>query len=209
MSDTAIAAADQLLGELATSPRTPPAETMGRLKKVSYTHKALIDLIIEHPEMTQNQLAAHFGYSPAWISNILASDAFQNAMAGRREEIIDPAIKATIEERFRALVIRSLAVLEEKLAKPAVSDQVAIRCAELGAKALGVGGHAPPPAPKETAAERLERLATRLLELQPQGRVINGEAEVVARDSEPRPAAASGVGGFHSDEVRGSQPHGG
>jgi len=153
---------------------------MGRLQKCSYTHDALIDLIISNPEMTQNHLAAHFGYTPPWISNILASDAFQEKMAARREEIIDPELKATIEERFRALVIRSLQVLQEKLNAPQVSDLVALRAAELGAKALGVGGHAAPK-PQEASSDRLERLATRLVALQSRTRerVIDGEVQVL------------------------------
>lgn len=157
------------------------APTMGRLAKVRYTHEALIDLIIAHPEMTQNQLAAYFGYTPSWISNILASDALQAKMAARREEIVDPELKATIEERFRALAIQSLRVLQDKLNAPQVSDNVALRAAELGAKALGIGGHAVPK-PPEFSADRLERLAERLVLLQGgiRARVIEGEVLVTA-----------------------------
>lgn len=138
---------------------------MGNLKRVSYTHKAMVDLILENPGMDQNQIAAYFGYTPGWISSILASDAFQAQMAARREEIIDPELRATIEERFRALIIQSLTVLKAELSKPAVKPEVALRAAELGAKALGIGGHAPqkPPAPD---ADRLLKLSERLVTLQ-------------------------------------------
>lgn len=162
----ALKAGDQLLSELVQTPPAPAAKapTMGNLKRCSYTHDALIDLIIEHPELDQNHLAAHFGYTPGWISNILAADAFQERMALRKGEIIDPVLKATIEERFRALTIRSLEVLQQKLNAATVSDNVALRAAELGAKALGVGGHA---VPKVTpATDRLEKLAERLVGLQ-------------------------------------------
>ena len=181
-TEAAFQSADQLLGELKSVPVPAHAPTMGRLQKCSYTHDALIDLIIQNPEMTQNALAAHFGDTAGWISNILASDAFQEKMAARREEIIDPELKATIEERFRALVIRSLQVLQEKLNGPRVSDAVAIRAAELGAKALGIGGHAVPKA-TESSNDRLARLAQRLLALQPQkGVTISGEATKVIEE---------------------------
>ena len=163
--------ADVLLGEIEVS---PPKATA--IAKVSYSHEAMIDLILSNPGIKQIDLAAHFGYSAPWVSRIIASDAFQAQMASRREEIVDPAIKATLEERFRALVIQSLFILEEKLNKPAaqVPDQVALRCVELGAKALGVGGHAPtPPAP---AGDRLSILAERLIILQgntKQERIVN------------------------------------
>jgi hypothetical protein len=161
----ALEAGDQLLEELRSDQRPSTAPTMGRLQKVRYTHEAMIDFIIENPGVSQDHLAAHFGFTPSWISNILASDSFQTAMARRKEEVVDPYLKASIEERFRALVIKSLDVLQAKLEAPVVSDQVALRAAELGAKALGIGGHAqaPPPRPDE---DRLERLAGRLLALQ-------------------------------------------
>ena len=169
-----------MVQELATPTVKTPAETMGRLQKLSYSHKAMIDLILEHPDWDQNKIAGAFGYTPSWVSNILASEAFQAQMASRREEIIDPALKASIEERFRALVIQSLAVLQKKLEQPVVSDNVALRAAELGAKALGIGGHAPPKAPVVNE-NRLLELAANLEKLQRRSteRTIDGEATVI------------------------------
>ena len=172
MSDKeALNAADTLLTELqgGSFKRDPsPAPTMGRLQKVSYSHEAMIDLIIKSEgRMTQNELAAYFGYTPGWISNILASDAFQAAMAQRRDEIIDPVIRASIKERLDALVHQSLTVLMHKLSAPQVSDTVALRALELGVRARGDGGFAPP---KPTEGDRLERLANRLIDLQGRAR---------------------------------------
>lgn len=176
-SAAALVVGDALLAELEGKPaKTSQAATMGRLQKCSYTHDALIDLIIQNPTWTQNQFAAEFGYTAGWLSNILASDAFQVKMAVRREEIVDPQIKASMKERFAALAIQSLKVLQDKLNSTDVSATVALRAAELGAKALGLGGHAVP-APAVPQMDRLERLADRLVALNsPQReRVINGE----------------------------------
>lgn len=138
-----------------------------RPPKIRYTHEAMADLILENPWISQNQLAAHFGYSPAWISTVITSDGFQSFLAARRGELIDPELRLTLEERFRALTVQSLRVLQEKLAKPAdqVSEQLALRAAELGAKSLGVGAHAPPP-PAPNPAEYLPAIAERLMRLQ-------------------------------------------
>ncbi len=177
----ALQAGDQLITELKNAPApASKAPTMGNLKRCSYTHEAMIELIIQHPEMTQDQLAAHFGYTPGWISNVLASDAFQLRMADRREQVIDPVLKASIEERFKALTIRSLEVLMNKLSQPQISDTVALRAAELGARALGVGGHKPPEAP---ATDRLEKLAERLLQLQAgvRERVVEGQVLAIEK----------------------------
>lgn len=194
-----MAAGDELLAELAAPVRAgEQAATMGRLQKCSYTHKAMVDLIIEHPEYSQNQLAHHFGYTPGWISNVLASDAFQEQLEARKELIIDPALKATITERFRALTIRSLEILHEKLNKPNVSDTVVLRSVELGAKALGVGGNAPPQK-VESSADRLERLAARLENL---NRPVQGAVyENAIQDAEVIPTSQGGQGQPHPGQV--------
>ena len=139
------------------------APTMGNLDKVRYSHVDMIDFIITNPRTTQNDLAARYGYSVGWVSNVMASDAWQSAMAARREEIVDPVLKMNLEERFRAVTTRSLERLMEKLDAPVVSDQVVLKAVELGAKAMGLGGIAPPSAP---AMDSLERLANRLIDLQ-------------------------------------------
>lgn len=205
-SEAALKSADDLITELqgggmARAPSNAP--TMGNLKKVSYTHEALIELIIENPMMDQNHLAAHFGYTPGWISNILASEAFQARMALRREEIIDPRLKASMKELFEGLARQSLEVLHKKLSQEQVSENVAIRCAELGAKALGIGGHAPP-APTTPAADRLARLAERLVTLLPSKseRVINGEVTVLEAEIIGQPGKEAGA----DRSVQGSQP---
>lgn len=154
---------------------------MAQIQTLSYTHDAMIDLIIAEPAISQAQLAAHFGYTPAWICQVVNSDAFQAMLAKRRAEVINPELSASVEERFRAVTSRGLQVLQEKLSLPAsaVPDNLALKAVELGAKALAVGGNAPPEPPG-----RLERLASRLLALQagPQlnlERIIDAEVQVV------------------------------
>lgn len=147
-----------------------PAPTMGKLQRVKYSHDAMIDLILTRPGITQTEIAATYGYTPAWVSNIIASDAFQAKLADRREQFIDPVIKASIEERLKGLVVRSIAVLNEKLDQPQVSDKVALRALELGAKGLGIGGHAP----QKPTTVNLYNLKERLLAIR--GEVYPGEA---------------------------------
>jgi hypothetical protein len=157
------------------------AATMGGLAKIGYSHADMIDYIIANPGVSQGALAARYGYSQGWVCNVMASDAWQAAMAARRAEIVDPSLMATVDERFRGLTILSLQRLQEKLEAPQVSDQVVLRAVELGARALGVGGNAPPPPP---AADHLAQLANRLIDLQSKvrnniGATYHGEATVV------------------------------
>jgi hypothetical protein len=147
--------------------------------KIRYSHEAVIDMLIVEPGVTQREIASRIGYSESWLSTVMCSDAFQARLAERREEVVDPLVKMTLQERFRALTTRGLDVLQEKLSGPAslVPDNLALRAVELGAKAGSIGGfgnaapiYTPPP------ADYLEQLKTRLLDLQRQCRPpIEGE----------------------------------
>ena len=177
---------DELNAEIAAAPKQAIA-------KVSYTHDGMIDTIIANPMISQGQLAAHYGYSQSWICQVMASDAFQARMATRREEVLDPVIRASVEERFKALVIRSQEILLEKLALPAqqVPDNLVLRTVEVASRALGYGAkqEAQPPAP---TYDRLDQLGDRLINLLDKQRsVINGQA-VEAQVTYPQGGPESG-----------------
>ena len=140
-----------------------------RPPKMRYSHRDMIDFLIANPGISQNAIAARYGYSASWVSVVMSSDAFQSALAARREEIVDPALLTSTAERFKALTEKSLEILMLKLSKPQVSDAVALRAVELGAKAMGLGGNAPPPR-AEVPVDHLERLAQRLVALQSSAR---------------------------------------
>lgn len=154
---------DELMAEMAQDGQ--PARAI-EIQKVRYSHDAMIDILVTNPWVHQNHLAAHFGYSPAWISTVMATDMFKAKLAQRREEIVDPELRATLEERFRGVIEQSLRVLQQKLSAPTVPDNLVLRAAELGAKALGLGGHSAPPPPPPDATDALNRLSDRLLALQ-------------------------------------------
>lgn len=166
---------DELLGEMV---RAAPshAPTMGNLQKVGYTHTDMIDYIIAHPGCTNGELAIRYGYTQGWVSNVMASDAWKSAMAARREELVDPVLHASLNERFEGMTRRSLERLQEKLDAPNVSDQVVLKAVELGAKAMGIGGNAASQ-PAAQPSDHLAILASRMLALQ--AKVRKGTLEYV------------------------------
>lgn len=113
-----------------------------RLKIVHYSHEAMIDVLIAEPTITQNELALRFGKSRGWISIVMGSDAFQGALAKRRDDLMNPEIIASLEERYKGLADQSLRVLSEKL-DATQSPDLALKCAEIAGKALGFGARGP------------------------------------------------------------------
>lgn len=160
----------ELEGMLAAAKQRLEAKPQGVIAKVAYSHAAMIDLIIANPGISQNALANYFGYTPSWISQVISSDAFQGALAKRREEIVDPLLMATVKEHFDALVLRSLDILQQKLNRPAleIPDNLALRALEIGSRAAGYGAKDSGPAPAGTPAEvhiHLEQLGGGLVAL--------------------------------------------
>lgn len=112
---------------------------MTGIAKVRYTHDALIDMIIQNPNVSQNQLAATFGYTVGWISQVVNSDAFRERLAERKEEVVDPVLRMSLEERIRGAVDLSLQVIMQKLSDGGGNINAAIRVLEHGSRALGYG----------------------------------------------------------------------
>lgn len=122
-------------GRVNTAPR-PQA-----IAKTRYSHEAMVDMIVSNPWISQAELARNFGYTEGWVSQVIASDAFQAFLEKRKGDLIDPAIRATIEERFKGLIARSIEILMRKLDKPEgqISDELATKALEIASKAAGYG----------------------------------------------------------------------
>ena len=118
---------------------SPP--TRAAIQKINYSHDGMINLILTNRGITQNALAQHFGYSASWISQVMSSDAFQARLAERAQEIEDPTLRQTIEDGFKGLVNRSIALLKEKLDKPVeeIEANLILRTLDISSRAAGYG----------------------------------------------------------------------
>jgi hypothetical protein len=114
------------------------SQETARIIRTHYSHEAMIDEIIANPNIKQNELAQKFEKTVPWISRIIGSDAFQAALAKRREEITDPFLIATVEERFKGLANQSLDIIAEKLESTKNTD-LALKALDISVKALGFG----------------------------------------------------------------------
>lgn len=110
---------------------------MPGIATVRWNHDAIIDTILENPAISQNELSRLFGYSPSWMSIMINSDAFQERLAERKVELVDPKIRASLNERLDAIARVSLERLMDRLDNP---NPGALKTMELIAIAkLGVG----------------------------------------------------------------------
>lgn len=105
------------------------------LKKIRYTHDAVIDVIIATPSISQGELARQFGFSEGWLSVMVNCDAFQERLAERKAILVDPKLAASIEDRLGGLARAALDKLLDRM-----SNNLPISNGDLIAAAkLGVG----------------------------------------------------------------------
>ena len=145
-----------------------PSGARRGIQKVHFQHEMLIDRIIAaEGNITQRELSELSGFSETWISQIFNSDAFQRRLAQRREELMDPIIRAHIKEQFEWLVQRSTTILRKKLARPSrkVPANLALRAFELSTRAAGYGARVEPTQINVNVETHLEGLSGNLVAL--------------------------------------------
>lgn len=111
---------------------------MPELQKVRYKHEAMIDMIVANPALKQGEIAAAFGMSQGWVSQIFSSDSFQAKLATRKKELVEATVLNSVEEGFTAIARRSTQVVLDKLEANPSSD-FALEALKASSKALGYG----------------------------------------------------------------------
>lgn len=106
-----------------------PALSLG-LQKVSHRHRAIMDFMIAHPTLPMSEVAAHFGYTPAWLSTVINSDVFRHAFKERRanwEAIHDHKLAAKLHEVANKSLdcLTDILTDEENRPSPTAANEIA------------------------------------------------------------------------------------
>lgn len=107
------------------------------LNKIHHIHEMIINDMIAEPTVMQTELCQRFGYSIGWMNRLINSDSFQARLAERRQELLDPLIKAQLNEKMKSVVMQSLNTIQHKLNSPEASADLAM--ASLGVVQAGLG----------------------------------------------------------------------
>lgn len=106
------------------------------VERLKYSHDAMADLITAEPTVTNKELAEIFGYSEGWVGQVVRSDSFQARLAERRERLVDPVIRRSVEDRLRHVTAKALDVLEARLDSPDASAATALEALGVATTAL-------------------------------------------------------------------------
>jgi len=157
LTPEAIALAKQLEEEKAESKRSYLEEKSKQSKpppNYLRAHEAIIDQLLIDPGATYGKLSKLTGYSRAWLSKVISSDAFQAKLAQRQAALVDPIILSSIEARLKGTIELSLDIIDERLeAAPKFDDALAAFSAV--SKAMGMGQRVAAPVVQNSFIVRL------------------------------------------------------
>ena len=108
------------------------------ISKVSHIHECIINEMIANPTISQQELCAVFGYSTSWMNRLVNSDSFQARLAERRQEVMDPQIRARLKDKLESVTLQALNSIEHKLNSPDSSADLALQSLGVIQQCLGV-----------------------------------------------------------------------
>lgn len=65
---------------------------MPEVAKLSHTHHAILEFMVANPSLKNREVAAKFGYTEAWLSCIIHSDAFQRQLKERQDQTFNHTV---------------------------------------------------------------------------------------------------------------------
>lgn len=80
----------------------------------NFRHSAIADMIIACPHMGKGEIAYELGYTQAWLSTLISSDAFQMYLAQRRMEY-ESALTSESTARLHELDKAASKIIKEEL----------------------------------------------------------------------------------------------
>lgn len=121
-------------------PVHPDSKSTGnqRIYKVSHIHECIINEMIADPTRTIAELAEIFGYSTSWMSRLTNSDSFQARLAERRQEVMDPSIRARLKDKLETVTMVALDSIQRKLESPETSAELALSSLGVIQQSLGL-----------------------------------------------------------------------
>lgn len=106
---------------------------------MSSRHEAILQYMIANPTQKMSLVAAAFRVTPAWLSTIVHSDAFQDQLARRHDELFDVAVVQELGDKVTAAAHLTIDEYLEKV--PTLSADQLISASDKLLGRLGYGSN--------------------------------------------------------------------
>ena len=114
-----------------------------------YSHEAIVDLMLQHPNWDQNTIARYLNLTPVWLSRVIHTDAFRDYYNRRRDEH-NSNVSESVIDNMQELAIGAIKLMKSKIENEngeEVSPRIVLETIAVASKALGYGGHSNQGAP--------------------------------------------------------------
>jgi hypothetical protein len=118
-----------------------------QVMRLSNRHEAILEYMVANPTVKLSEVAATFDVTQAWLSVLIHSDAFQEALRKKRDEVFHPAAM-TLQEKLTGMAHLALDKLGEEIDNGKVSPALLLETGNsvldrlgYGTKAAGGGGN--------------------------------------------------------------------
>jgi len=158
---------------------------MAEVQKLSTRHIDILNYLIANPMVKLGDVAAHYGMTQPWLSQVIHSDAFQRMLKERQDDVFHHTV-LPLKEKLTALAHQALDKLSDRVA--AETDTKEVR--EVATSALDRIGFSPKSGPQAPAGNTLvlinverERLA--------KARALIGRREPLLLENQPNALQAN------------------
>lgn len=104
----------QALAVAAAPPAVQPPPGRGP-GKVSFKHNEIMDYLLVNPNVKLADVAAHFGFTPGWLSQVIHSDAFQTLLREKQGYAFHSTV-LSVKEKMENIAHQALDKLSDSLA---------------------------------------------------------------------------------------------
>lgn len=117
-----------------------------RIEKLNWWHSAIIDWMLENPDLQLGDCADYFRKSRGWISVVIHSAAFVDLLE-QRKLMHSHMVSMTITEKLEGIAHQSAESLEKAMKQQEDAELMSVGCArdtlEMSLKALGYTARSP------------------------------------------------------------------
>lgn len=107
-----------------------------QLQKLSPKHEAIMNWILENPERSRRECAAHFNVTETWLSIVVNSNCFQARLA-EKQEVIFSVVASDIPTKLRGAAAIAIERVTELL--PGAPGDYALDAMDKTLRHLGFG----------------------------------------------------------------------
>lgn len=105
---------------------------------MSSKHEAILQFMIGNPTLKMSEVAAYFGVTPAWLSTIVHSHAFQDQLARRQDELFEVAIVQELGDKLTAAAHQTIDAYLEQVPTLTADQLISAQDKLLGRLGYGV-----------------------------------------------------------------------